>query len=160
MSGEAHKRAQRVGQLVQKELAQMLVNELKDPRIGFATVTEVRMTDDLKIARVYVSVYGDEKVREDTLLGLRAAAGFMRREIAHRLDLRSAPTLSFETDATLEKASRIDALLSAAAHGGTDLPDHINLAPVPVQTLRSEKPAARPSRNPGRKKGAGKRRSR
>ena len=138
----------------------MLVNELKDPRIGFATVTEVRMTDDLKIARVYVSVYGDEKVREDTLLGLRAAAGFMRREIASRLDLRSAPTLSFQTDATLEKATRIDALLSAAAHGETDLPGHINLEPVPVQTLRSEKPAARPSRNPARKKGAGKRRSR
>jgi ribosome-binding factor A len=160
VSGEAHKRAQRVGQLVQKELAQMLVNELKDPRIGFATITEVRMTDDLKLARVYVSVYGDDKVREDTLLGLRAAAGFMRREIASRLDLRSAPTLSFQTDATLEKATRIDALLSAAAHGETDLPGHINLEPVPVQTLRSEKPAARPSRNPARKKGAGKRRSR
>ncbi len=138
----------------------MLVDELKDPRIGFATVTEVRMTDDLKIARVYVSVYGDDKVRENTLQGLRAAAGFVRREIAHRLDLRSAPTFSFQIDATLENASRVDALLSAAAHGDTELPDHIDLAPVPVQSLRSEKPAARPSRNPARKKGAGKRRSR
>ncbi len=137
----------------------MLVDELKDPRIGFATITEVRMTDDLKIARVYVSVYGDEKVREDTLLGLRAAAGFLRREIAHRLDLRSAPTLSFAMDATLEKATRIDALLSAAAHGDTEMPEHIDLTPMPVQTLRSEKPAVRPTRNPGRKKG-GKRRSR
>lgn len=160
MSGEAHKRAQRVAQLVQQELARMLVDELKDPRIGFATVTEVRMTDDLKIAKVYVSVYGDDKARENTLLGLRAAAGFMRREVAHRLDLRSAPTLSFETDPTLERAQRIDALLSAAAHGETETPDPTSLDPVPVQTLRSEKPAARPPKNPPKKKPARRRRSR
>lgn len=137
----------------------MLIDELKDPRIGFATITEVRMTDDLKIARVYVSVYGDDKVRESTLLGLRAAAGFMRREIASRLDLRSAPTLSFHMDGTLEKASRIDALLNAASHGQTEIPGHVNLDPVPVQSLRNEKPGVRPSRNPARKK-TSKRRSR
>lgn len=127
----------------------MLIDEIRDPRIGFATVTEVRVTDDLKIAKVFVSVYGDDAKREASLDGFRAAAGFLRREIAHRLELHHAPTLTFEMDATLETASRIDALLSAAAHGDIEPPDPQKLTPLPVDMLRNEQPAARP---PKRKK--------
>lgn len=158
VSGDANKRSSRVGQLIQKELAQMLIDEIRDPRIGFATITEVRVTDDLRIAKVFVSVYGDDKIREASLEGLRAASGFLRREIAHRLDLRTAPTLSFEMDATLDKASRIDALLTAAAHGNTEPPDPKKLAPLPVDMLRSEKPVARPTQKPQSRRSGGKRR--
>ena len=126
----------------------MLVDEIRDPRIGFATVTEVRVTDDLRIAKVFVSVYGDDTKREQSLQGLRAASGFLRREIAHRLELRTAPTLSFEIDATLEQASRIDTLLSAAADGDLEPPDPAKMAPLPVDMLRTEKPAARPTKQP------------
>jgi ribosome-binding factor A len=146
--GEANKRAHRVGQLIQKELAQMLVDEIRDPRIGFATVTEVRVTDDLRIAKVFVSIYGDDKKRGESLEGLRAASGFLRREIAHRLELRAAPTLSFEVDATLEQASRIDALLSAAADGNLEPPDPRKIAPLPVEMLRNEQPVSKPTKQP------------
>ncbi len=129
----------------------MLVDEIRDPRIGFATVTEVRVTDDLRIAKVFISVYGDDTKREQSLMGLRAASGFLRRELAHRLELRSAPTLSFEMDATLEQASRIDVLLSAAADGDLEPPDPKKMAPLPVDMLRNEKPVARPKQPPARR---------
>lgn len=132
----------------------MLVDEIKDPRIGFATITEVRMTDDLKVAKVFVSVYGDDKKREDSLTGLKAAAGFLRREIAARLDLRHAPTITFAADGSLERAQRIDTLLNAASHGEIDIPLEERMAPLPVDLLRNEKPAVRPRKSPqGAKRG-------
>lgn len=139
MSEAAHKRATRVAQLIQKELAGMLVNEVKDPRIGFATVTEVRLTDDLKSAKVFVSVYGSTEQRESSMQGLRAAAGYLRREIAQRLKLRETPQLTFELDQTLDQAQRIESLLNAVSHGETELPDDADLAPLPVQIPRNER---------------------
>lgn len=157
MSGEENKRSTRVAQLIQHELAQMLVNEIKDPRVGFATITEVRMTDDLKVARVFVSVYGDDKQRDNTLEGLKAASGFLRREISHRIELRHTPTLTFHADASLERAQRIDTLLNAASHGETEIPSSERMQALPVDLLRGEKPARRPTKKPG---GGNKRRRR
>ena len=90
----------------------MLAGELKDPRLTtFATVTEVRMTPDLKQAKIYVSVMGTAAEQTATIKGLTAAAGFIRHELSERLQLRRAPELMFVLDRSEEYGSRIDELL-------------------------------------------------
>ena len=104
-------RAKRVGDLIQQELMRLIQREMHDPRIGFATVTEVRMSSDLRSGRVYVSVLGDDKSRRESIAALQHATGFLRTEIAHSLRLRFAPELHFILDETAEKAIRIEQLL-------------------------------------------------
>ena len=90
----------------------MLAGELKDPRLAaFSTVTEVRVTHDLKQVRVYVSVMGNEKEQASTLKGLAAASGFIRRELSVRLRLRRAPEVHFVLDRSQEYGERIDNLI-------------------------------------------------
>ncbi len=89
----------------------LLQREMHDPRIGFATVTEVRMSSDLRSGRIFVGVLGDEKARKESIAALQHAAGFLRTEIAHSLRLRYAPELHFVLDETAEKAIRIEQLL-------------------------------------------------
>ena len=90
----------------------MLAGELKDPRLaGFATVTEVRVTHDLKQVRVYVSVMGTEAEKASTLKGLSAASGFIRHELSERLRLRRAPEVHFVLDRSEEYGERIDELI-------------------------------------------------
>jgi ribosome-binding factor A len=128
---------QRVGELIQHELAGIISNELKDPRVGFVTITEVRVTGDLKIAKVFVSVYGDDTQKKDSLAGLERAEGYLKREISRRLDLRHVPNLVFEHDDTLAKASRLEAIMNAISHGDHEPPDVSLTAPLPVETNRS-----------------------
>ncbi len=104
-------RSKRVGDLIQQELMRLLQREMHDPRIGFATVTEVRMSSDLRSGRIFVGVLGDEKARKESIAALQHAAGFLRTEIAHSLRLRYAPELHFVLDETAEKAIRIEQLL-------------------------------------------------
>jgi ribosome-binding factor A len=105
-------RHERVAGEIRHEIGAMLAGELKDPRLGtFATVTEVRMTPDLKQARVYVSVMGTEAEQRSTIKGLAAAAGFIRHELSERLQLRRAPELLFVLDRSEEYGRRIDELL-------------------------------------------------
>jgi ribosome-binding factor A len=105
-------RHERIASEIRQEISAMLAGELKDPRLaGLATVTEVRMTPDLKQARVYVSVMGADAERSSTLRGLTAASGFIRHELSERLRLRRAPELSFVLDTSEEYAQRIDDLL-------------------------------------------------
>jgi ribosome-binding factor A len=161
-----HKRSQRVGQLVQEELGRLLVEGLKDPRVGFVTVTEVRLSDDLRAAHVYVSIFGADEARQESLEGLRAAAGFLRREIGHRLKLRYAPTLTFALDDSLDRAQRVQVLLSAVARGEHETPEDVPLEALPpVHTSRTGTghvelpvpPAAprRPSSRTGRSRRSG-----
>src|SRR3990172_5930233 len=105
------KRLSRVGGAIHEELSVMLLRDLKDPRIGFVTITGVVMSPDLRQAKVYFSRIGTDVEREESLEGLRAAAGYMRRELGHRLALKFAPELRFFYDESLEKGSRIDRLL-------------------------------------------------
>jgi ribosome-binding factor A len=105
------RRHNRLADQIQSEVAEMLEGELKDPRIGFATVTRVDLSPDLGHARILVSVLGDDEVREQTLAGLASATGYVRRELAQRLRLRRAPELTFVFDRGAEEAARIDALL-------------------------------------------------
>ncbi len=132
------KRSQRVGELLMHELGQLLVEGLRDPRIGFTTVTEVRVTPDLKQARVYVSVYGSGEEQERTLAALTAAASFLRRELGRRLELRHTPALSFQLDDSLARAGRVEQIMAAISAGETEVPAPSAPETMPVKTDRSE----------------------
>ena len=93
------------------ELATLLAREVKDPGIGFVTLTSVRVTSDLQLARVYYTVLGDERARRDTAKALARALPFLRRQVAGRLRLRRAPELAFHYDETVEKQERVAQLL-------------------------------------------------
>jgi ribosome-binding factor A len=132
-----NKRPQRVAELLGHELASLISNELTDPRIGFVTVTEVRLSNDLRNARVYVSIYGDEEHRQASLEGLSKAAGYLRHLLGPKLQLRCTPELMFCHDESLDRADRLETLLRAVARGETSTPLASPAAPVAVQTDRS-----------------------
>ena len=115
------RRPQRLAEQIREEVSALMVSGLKDPRIGFATLIEVRLTPDLRVARVLVSVLGTPEEQGETLEGLRAAAGFIRRTLGQRMKLRRVPELEFRLDHTEEKAARIEELLRKARE--SDEPD-------------------------------------
>lgn len=104
-------RSTRVGEQMKKELADILSRKIKDPRVGFVTVTDVRVTGDLQQAKVYITILGDEEKKQDTLKGLAKANGFIRSEIGKRIRLRKTPEIIFEFDDTIDRGNRIDRLL-------------------------------------------------
>ena len=108
------KRADRVNALLQRELGMLISEELRDPRIGFSTVTAVEVTADLRSARVHVSVLGDDSKIAETMRALDEARPYLRHEIGARTDLRFVPELSFVSDRTAERAARISTLLREA----------------------------------------------
>jgi ribosome-binding factor A len=105
------KRLDRVNQLIKEEISTLLHRELKDPRLGFVTVTEVETTRDLRLAKVFVSVLGDEAQWAASLAALESAKGFIRNWLRGHLDLRATPTLEFRADRSMEHAAHIQALL-------------------------------------------------
>ena len=105
-----YKRAQRVSDLLREEIAEIVMKKVKDPRLGFLTITGVTITDDLKIAKVYVSILKGEE-RETTLDILNSAKGFIRGEIAKRVRMKTIPSLEFRIDESIEHGDRIDRLL-------------------------------------------------
>ncbi len=105
-----YKRSQRVSDLLRKEIADIIMYKLKDPRIGFITVTGVDVTDDIKIARIYVSILKDEE-RKTTIAILNSAKSFIRSELSKRLRMRSIPSIEFRLDASIEYGNKIDKLL-------------------------------------------------
>ena len=109
MASEA--RAVRVAEVVRAEVAQLLSKGLKDPRVGFVSIMAVKMSSDLQYANLYVSVYGSEKEKKDSLIGLRNSAGWIRRELGRRLKLRLTPEVRFFEDTTLEDVFRIEEVL-------------------------------------------------
>jgi ribosome-binding factor A len=105
------KRLERVNQLIKEEISTLLQRELKDPRLGFVTVTEVETAKDLSRAKVFISVLGDEAQWASSLKALASARGFIRNWLRHHLDLRVTPDLDFRPDHSMEHAARIQALL-------------------------------------------------
>lgn len=105
-----YKRSQRVSDLVREEIADIVIYRLKDPRIGFITITGVDVTDDIKIARVYVSVLKDED-KKNTLDILNIAKSFIRSELSKRLRMKSIPGIEFRLDTSIEYGDKIDKLL-------------------------------------------------
>ena len=101
----------RVNEEVQHELSS-IIRELKDPRIAMmTTVTEVNVATDLKTCKAYISVLGDEKARQDTMEGLRSAAGFIRRELAHSLNMRNTPEITIKLDTSIERGVEMSRLI-------------------------------------------------
>lgn len=113
-------RTGRVGEQIKKELSQILQTELKDPRIGFVTITGVDVTGDLSQAKVYLSVMGSDQQREDTLKALARGKGFIRSEIGKRIRLRTVPELIFQIDTSIEYGSRIQELIHKIHEGDPD----------------------------------------
>lgn len=105
------RRLERLADQIRGEVAGMIAEELRDPRIGFATVTRVELSADLHHARVLVSVLGNDVAQQETLEGLSSAAGYVRREICRRLRMRRAPELTFVLDRGPEEGMKIEALL-------------------------------------------------
>lgn len=112
-----YKRTDRVNSLLQRELGQIISEELTDPRIAFVTVTSVEVTPDLRTARVHVSVLGDDEERKKTLLALEHAKHHLRKALGDRTELRFIPDLTFVPDRSAERAARISTLLRQAKEG-------------------------------------------
>lgn len=108
------RRQARLQDQIRAELAEMITLELKDPRIGFATVTHVELTADLQSAHIWVSVLGEKEAQEGTLEGLSSATGYLRHELSHRLRLRRVPELTFVLDHSTEDVLRIESLIDKA----------------------------------------------
>jgi ribosome-binding factor A len=106
-----HSRPERVGEEIREELTDILAREVKDPGVGFCTLTHVRMSPDLQLARVFYTVMGDERSRRETAKALERAAPFLRRHIAARVRLRRVPELRFTYDESVARGQRIEQLL-------------------------------------------------
>lgn len=117
-------RMRRVDEAVREVLGDALAKELKDPRIGFVTVTDVKTSPDLRHARVYVSVLGTPEEQTDTIAGLKSAHGFLQRKVAAELRIKNTPELDFFLDETAETGARIDELIAEVMP--SDSPDEEN----------------------------------
>ncbi len=119
------KRVKQVADTIQRILGDVIQSELKDPRVGFATVTAVQVSADLQHARVFISVMGDEQQQKETMQGLKSARGFLRRRIADEMNhLRFVPELRLELDTSLDYSMHIEALLQEVERERLERPDH------------------------------------
>jgi ribosome-binding factor A len=102
------RRAERVSNLIRKEISELLQEQVQDPRLGgFISITEVTTSDDLRNTKIYISVLGDEEKKNDALKGFKAAAGFFRSQLSKRLLLRQVPELMFLLDNSIERGNRM-----------------------------------------------------
>jgi ribosome-binding factor A len=132
-------RPARVGEEIRQELAVLLQREVHDPGIGFVTLTRVKVSDDLQMARAYYTIIGDEKARRETQRALDRATPFLRRQIGARVRLRRVPELRFEFDKSVEHQDRIEQILldlekerqERAGLSGADEPAPDNAPPDP-----------------------------
>ena len=111
----------RIDHELQRELARLISTELKDPRLGFTTVTRVEITNDLQKAKVFVAIIGDRHVAKQTMTALESAKGYLRGELGHAVALRHTPELSFVEDRSTEKAIALSKVLAATGGGATTL---------------------------------------
>ena len=114
-TGKSTGRAQKLGDLIQRELAELIRLELKDPRVtGMVTITDVEVSLDQSHAKVFFTLLGDAGKIEETTAGLKRAAGFLRSQLAQRLRLRTIPQLDFRYDASVERGIRLTRLIDEA----------------------------------------------
>jgi ribosome-binding factor A len=105
------KRSEKVADLIQKEVSQMLVRSIKDPRIGFVTITRVSVSEDCRFAKIYFSVAGSLEERERSVKGLESAKGYVRKELGRRIRLRYTPEIMFQFDPSIEYAIHMEELI-------------------------------------------------
>ncbi|KAF0143954.1 MAG: ribosome-binding factor A [Nitrospirae bacterium] len=111
-----YKRSQRVSDLIREEIADIIMNKLKDPRVGFITVTGAKITEDLKLATVYVSVLKPDE-KKGTIEILNSAKGFIRAELSKRVRMKFIPSLTFRVDESIEYGDKIERLLKEIKSG-------------------------------------------
>ena len=100
-------RADRVAELIKHEVSDIISRKLNDPRIGFTSVTTVDIGNDLQNAKIYVSIFGDQKQKNDTMAALVSATKYVRGELGHRLQLRDVPEITFKEDESIERGARV-----------------------------------------------------
>ena len=115
-------RPRRVAEQIQRELADLLRLEVKDPSVGMITITDVEVTNDYSHAKIFFTLLGDEARVKEALKGLQSAAGFLRSEISHRMKLRTMPQLHFVHDTSIERGMQLDQLIATAVAEDAKLP--------------------------------------
>ncbi len=106
-----YKRATRVGEQIKKEVSEIVQRQLKDPQLGFVTITGVELTDDLKTAKIFYSVLGNQESKKNSELALNRARNFVQAEIGKRIRIRNTPQISFKYDGSIEYGARIEELI-------------------------------------------------
>ena len=124
-------RAERVGVQIQQAITELLSKKIQDPRMEMATVSGVRMSTDLSVAHVYITVFGDKKRIRETLAGFQKSKGFIRKSIAPKLGLRIMPELRFVHDDSFDNAVRLEALIDAAPKGESREPGDDEMSDAP-----------------------------
>jgi len=114
----ANKRAIRVGELLKEEISQIVLREMKDPRIGFVSVTDVVVSGDLRHAKVFISVYGSDKEKEETLEGLQQAQGYVRKLVGERIKIHHTPEIIFRYDDSIENGVHISEIIKDLKESG------------------------------------------
>jgi ribosome-binding factor A len=130
-------RPDRLAHELRNELSVILAREVKDPRVGFATVTQVRVSPDLRHARVFVSVFGSPAEQKETFAALHRAYGFIRRQLSGRLKLRHCPDLQFTMDDSMAYGAKMDNLLTEISH-------ELEVSPPPPETNDANEAAEDP----------------
>jgi len=120
MKHQSYQRADRVGGQIHQEVSKLIQFDLKDPRIGFVTVTAVEVTSDLQHAKIFYTIMGEDQDRRQTEQGLQKALGFIRRELGKRLRLRVVPEISLHYDESLAYGNKIESLLQQLKTSETD----------------------------------------
>jgi ribosome-binding factor A len=140
----AGSRPARIGDQLRMEISGLLAREVHDPGIGFLTITHVKVTPDLQVARVYYTTLGDEKARRESARALERATPFLRRHLGTRLRLKRVPQLEFFYDESVARGDRIEQLLqeisasAPAAPEAPDPPDDGSAAPSPERPVRDD----------------------
>ena len=111
-----YKRSTRVADLLKREFADLLLRRIKDPRVQGITITDVELTEDLRHARVYFTLIGDQQRREEAVRGLESAKGFVRREIGQALRIKYIPEIEFKYDSSFDHAERMETLFHQIKH--------------------------------------------
>jgi ribosome-binding factor A len=117
---KTYPRSERVSSKIREQISNLLMRDVKDPRIKNITITDVKMNNDLKKARIYYCLAGDESHKHNAKMGLKSAMGFIKREMANRLDLRYMPELQFLFDESFDTGSRIDQLFEKISYATQD----------------------------------------
>ena len=114
----ANRRVSRVAELIKREVSQMLIHDIKDDRVGagLVSVTDVVVSGDLQHAKIFVSVYGSEEAKIETMAGLKSATGFVRTELGQRVRLRRTPEVIFQEDSSIERGTKVLSLLNQLNH--------------------------------------------
>ena len=115
-------RSRRVAGLLKSEISDIIRERIKDPLVGFVTITDVVLSDDLKLAKIYFSVFGDEGTKKDSLKGLERARTFIQNELSHRVHLRYLPVLRFYLDESWNYGARIDRIIDDLQHDESSTP--------------------------------------